>query len=435
MDLGPGVTEVPGMLAAASRLDISPRESLSLAGNGGHDFGTNRGEPLEANVAAFIIGDSRFVWVSIDTLYVGQFFIDEVKDLVGDLPGWTISFFATHSHNSPALDLRKPRLGEASVAWVSRVSRLVAAGVLQLVNGEFEAGLGSATAFELAGGVSRRVIQAVSLSRRGLQFWKVVSGINLGEKIDARCNVFVVTDSRNGRPIFAVINWPCHPVGEPKGYGYTPSFPRVLRSTLARFLDCPDLPVLFLQGFSAEVRPHAAETNAPRRRGMLAKLFGPGYSNFSETGLKKWRHELATRFSGLLESASWESVSFGPVYRRETELDLAQIFTGATRSRYTTVLLLRLSPKLVIVALSGEIPSSCSLRVRTILGNETIAITAGCYGDTVGYLPNARFCKEKGYEGFGFTAAFGLPRLAKGSGEYLDLLIEESALELKMSGL
>lgn len=431
MESAPLDGESQGILAAGKKIDLSPDEDLRLAGNGGQEFGRLVGEVLEANLAAFIIGNTKLLWISLDTLYVGELFITEFHDAIGDLPGWSISFFATHTHNAPALDISKPQLGEASIEWVSRTARLVAGGVLDLLNANFEDGLGSVAAFDLAGGISRRVLQPISVSRQGLHFWKVVSGINPREQIDARCNIFLVANSRDNRPVFAVINWPCHPVGEPKGYGYSPSFPGVLRSSLAQFLDYPDLPVLFLQGFSAEIRPDSAETNLPRRRGSMAQVFGPGYSNFSEAGLKKWRHELATRFLGVLTAARWERLSFDRTYCRESELDLSKIFPGIARRRLARVLLIRLSANLVILAISGEIPSSCSLRVRAILGNETVVITAGCYGDTVGYIPTARFRREKGYEGFGFAAAFGLPGPSRKSGEYFDLLIEDLAFELK----
>ena len=433
MALEPVEEKKPAVLASARKVDITPDMSLGLAGNGNQEFGVDVGEPLEANLAAFVIGRQKFLWIAVDALYVGDFFISKVRNLIGEMPGWTVSFFATHSHNAPALDLTKPLLGKASKNWVSRVAQLVASEVFNLMSVDFADSTGRATAFDLSGGISRRVLKPVSISRRGLHFWKAVSGVNSEAQIDARCNVFVLADSRSLRPIFAVINWPCHPVGEPKGFGYSPSFPGAMRSAIADFLGSADLPILFLQGFSSEIRPDAPETNIPRRTGLLAQVFGPGYSNFSTEGLRKWREDLVTRFCESLRKASWNRLSFDQLYVRETQLDLGQIFPGITPRPFATVLRIRLSARLVVLAISGEVPSSCSLRLRAILGEETIAIAAGCSGDTVGYLPTARFRREKGYEGFTFTSVFGLPKVSNNSGEYLDQLVEEAGFELKGS--
>jgi hypothetical protein len=397
------VTEL--LQLAAGSIDITPQRPIPLAG------WQDRVEPfdrvadsLEINGILLRDGDVSALVLSIDALYVGNRLLRSIERQLerSGLDDCLIFAAASHTHYAPTLDATKPVLGPLDEQYVAYVEERTSAFVERLVNCAAEGarlcyGVGSA-----AHAVNRRRLGwhlMGGLPRRTVAMRANPSGPN-----DQTIHV-VRLDGEDGQPLAILWSYACHPVAFPRSLEVSAEFPGVVRGALrAQFGS--DLPVLFLQGFSGDLRPPAfiPAGRHPKRR-IADLLRGSRLGRFSEFGYAQWSGTLARLVSGV---ASGELAGLAPaVHHAIVTVPLGRLIEGGHEHGELTISRLELSDSLQLLGLSAEVVVEYGTSVARVFP-QIRSIPVGCVGDVYGYLPTRRMVREGGYEAEEFFEPFGL---------------------------
>lgn len=398
----------------AGSIDITPQRPAPLAGWRDRAEPFERvADPLEINGILVRDGVVAALVLSVDALYVGGRLTQAIEDQLErvGLGDCYVLTAASHTHFAPNLDATKTALGALDEQYVERVEERVSALVERLVNSAAQParlryGSGGAAhsvnrrrpGWHLAGGLPRRTV--------GMR--ANPSGPN-----DQTIHL-VRLEREDGKPLAVLWSYACHPVAFPRPLEVTAEFPGVVRRALRGLLG-PDLPVLFLQGFSGDLRPPAVIPTGPHPKRRIADLLqGPSLGRFSETDYAQWSDSLARLVSGV---ASGELAALAPAVRQATvTVPLGQLLEGGDELRELTISRLELADRLQLLALSAEVVVEYGGSLsRMFPGVQSIPV--GCAGDVYGYLPTRRMVGEGGYEAEEFLESFGLRGRLRASAE------------------
>jgi len=202
----------------------------------------------------------------------------------------------------------------------------------------------------------------------------------------------------------------CHPVGTPGSLRVSSDYPGWVRRHL-RFEHSSDLTVVFLQGFTGNIRPDVTRPwhHVLRPRlGLYSRvnlLFNRRiFGGFRDPSFATWAHSLAQRVS--------ESLKGGEPLSPQLAADLVAIpMSDLVRGQATTdqllVRALYLSADLVFVALSAEPVVEYRAHVERAFAPAQV-VPIGYTDHVFGYLPTASMLAEGGYEAEGFVKWLGM---------------------------
>lgn len=393
------------MKAWATSLDITPSVPVTLAASGTPlRQATAVAEPLEATIVALHQDGGRepVVLVGVDLLYAGRQLRAAVERALPQVPAANIVLAASHTHRGPMTDDTKVGLGKLDDDYVEGLVQHLHTQLSDISERPWRQVELAARETVCALGVNRRRFRRVVLQRHP-RFNEMTQTPNPGGPTDDTLSVLVGRDA-SGAPSFVVWSYACHPVAHPRRDAVSAHFPHVVRSTLRELYGNPGLPVLFLQGFSGDVRPSAS---APGRlKGLRARLEGPRFLDMSSTGYDEWTRALGAVAVGAVEAAR---PVHGGVTTRRTEHPTSRFVSGATEPT-VSFQSVRLGG-LCIVGASAEVVSEYAAPVRAMAGSE-VTMTVGCLDHPFGYAPTAAMLDEGGYEAGGFCRAFGLRAVA-----------------------
>ena len=396
-----------GLWVAAGSIDITPHEPVPLAGFTGRTGSFTRvADTLELNALLLQQDETCALLLSADVLFVG----DEVEAALrrrledAGLVDCLVLAAASHTHFAPAVDTQKPALGVADEQF--RDSYIRAA--INLADRLLDEPPTSAR-IRYAEGVA-----AHSVNRRRLG-WRLASGLprrtalmraNPAGPNDQSLHVLRIEDEENTTRA-VVWCYACHPVSFPHTHEVTAEFPGVVRAQLRASLEA-DTPVLFLQGFSGNLRPPAivAPGRNPARR--LAQLVeGPDIGSFSEPKYWCWAGSLAELVAGIASSPASRVIS--TELRHQTRMmPLSTLVEGPAGDLQLTMTQLELSKDLQLFAINAEVVVEYVDRLRQLFPRVR-TIPVGCAGSVFGYLPTDRMLDEGGYEAAGFFQWCAIP--------------------------
>lgn len=389
----------------AGSIDITPLRPAPLAGWQDRAEHFERvSDPLEINGILLRDRDVAALVLSVDALYVGRHLLAAIDSQLDHsaLENYLVLAAASHTHYAPALDTTKPALGLIDEHYAAQVQERVSTLVERLFTCAAEGarlryGSGSTEhavnrrrfGWHMRGGLPRRTI-----------------GMRANPSGPSDRTIHLVRfDKENGQPLAVLWSYACHPVAFPRPLEVTAEFPGVVRRALrAQF--GPDLPVLFLQGFSGDLRPPAVipAGRHPKRR-IADVVQGPSLGRFSEADYAQWSGSLARLVSGV---ASGELAALAPSVRHATvAIPLGQLIEGGDELRELTISRLELADTLQFLALSAEVVVEYGASLARLFPGVT-SIPVGCAGDVYGYLPTCRMVGEGGYEAEEFLESFGL---------------------------
>lgn len=394
----------------AAQVDTTPDRPLPLFGRG------DRAAPsgaivsrLEANVAIFETEEERtpHILVSLDALYPSAALADAVRQ---NLTAVSVSlgpdrllFVASHTHNAPALDGTKPRLGACDASYVAEVAKRIADTIAGLVSQEGSPLHPQAGIDHCTGSVYRR--QAVpGLNTKRLRFERRIAMTpNPSVQIDRSLRL-VTFGGREGAPVCALWSWPCHAVVEPESAAISADYPAVVREALRQAFQCPELPVLYFPGFSADIRP-----NIPAFPPVLRQRRWIGFGRrFGTASLDQCRQFHETLRAGTVRAvADLTPVPTGKagLETRNRDLALSEVFDPPPRHDTLSVTGMTIGP-VRIVAVSAEVSCHYGKYVDAVEASLTFA--TGCAQQVFGYLPTGEQMVQGGYEAEGFRHAFSL---------------------------
>lgn len=392
------------MRVAAAVVDITPRHPAPLGGywqREGVRLSSGVDEPLEANLLLLDGAEASVLIVAIDALYAGP---DLERELAARCRqrGWPaqVCVLASHTHGAPMLDRGKPRLGPFDSAWHDAVVALLDAAIGQAFR-TLQPGASLSTAQrEIAGSIHRRT----PIRRPVVQGRRIVTrGTLMGpHAVGARaptCRAAVLRDAGGGI-VCTLVSWACHPADNPARDRVSPDFVGALRRAIRSALGAH--PVLFLQGFSGDVR---GLIPAPRSARMLGRrlLRGPVFMPPTQAAWDRWAEAVGQAIAAVASEAARNPRSLLQHLRvGAASLPLSALLDGAERGSCRACSL-RIGETVELFMVSAEVSAEYAPAVER-LG----AWPVGCLNDVYGYFPTDAQIPLGGYEVEGFRRNFGI---------------------------
>jgi len=373
--------------------DITPANKLPLAGYASRKGAFSRvADRLEADVAIVSDGTHRSVIISCDLLYVGR----GLSALIADKLGGTVSprelfITATHTHFAPATDSTKPKLGETSSEYVEFVAERIAGLVRRLLSEKMD---------ERDFCYSRSHGPDITMNRMNHGFISLLPPkMDIKPKLDGfkddTIHIIRIADEKDLTKAI-IWNYSCHPVGFYDLNAVSSEFPGAVRDIVRKDAG-EQVPVLFLQGFSGDIRPFL-------RTGSRKSFFGPVFKGFDEPQYRQWTGVLGKVISDSARSGCGKSLE--PTLKSsEAEMPLAEIgLQGSDEPiRFKSIDI----GDVKLVGISAE-PVAEYVPIMQNYFPKSSVVPVGCLGHVFGYLPTSEMLGEKEYEVRGFQEFFNL---------------------------
>jgi hypothetical protein len=356
-------------------------------------------DPLEANVLQIDSDHQRATIISTDLLYPGQTLRTLLLSSLA-VREEELFLSASHTHYAPMTAPRMPLLGTVDDQYVGEVAERISTLIRSLEKRQqpctvtYHEGL-------LNHSMNRR-LALLRLTSSG--FSRAVGmGPNVAGERDERARVLKFED-HSGRPLAIVWNYACHASDFFDSLRISAAFPGQVRNRLR--LELGAIPVLFLQGFSGDVRPPFTGLSPDIRSLAKRVLRGPQFKTApSRQEWEGWSGTLADRVAAITRSSAAPLQVREPMTRRIEVPEEAYVVDGDGSKSLCWHL----------VDCGGfriaGINAEPVVRYRRLLQNtlDGPLLTAGCLDQTHCYLPVDEMLGQRGYEVEGFRRIFGFP--------------------------
>jgi hypothetical protein len=398
--------------ARAARREITPGYlPVSLGGYGASQVGTRIESPLEVNCLCLDDDESCVVVVSLDLLYVTHALREAVLAAVASIGigGAELFMGASHTHYAPAIDSTKPLLGCPDDQYRDRVAAIVVEAIRDAVLGPKEEVTLSVGQGVSRIAVNRRLKRAIRFARGRFEFNSVGMSPNPSGPIDPF--VSVVCLQTRERLLAYLWSAACHPTGLSDGACISAHFPGVVREHLrsldrGRYPVASDIPVLFFQGFSGDVRPPSGSVRQGWLRDFVNRVrLGPPCRNLDAQEFSSWAQSAARR---VVEVAAegLRARDAGSLECARVELPASRFAIGAEHRPPVSFHRVTVGP-VALVGASAEIVSGYAAAIRSMAPHMHV-IPVSCIDHVGGYWPLHSMFSEGGYEVAGHCPSFGI---------------------------
>lgn len=387
---------------------IAPTRQVDL---GASDASTGEWQGIDSDVEANMLalwtpGDpTPMLFVTLDLLYPGQRIRAAIERAAEEVPADRIVVAASHTHRAPMTDSSKPVLGspdEEYMTWLTAELSAMVRTVLGSPRVPVTVSAGDAVA---AHSINRRLRKRVVVARRP-RLNDFVNAPNPEGQTDERLTAMILKNA-DAEPVAVVWNYACHPVGGPVKNAVSSHYPGVVRDRVRRDLSSPDLPVLFFQGFSGDVRPNASTKVHSVRRRLRQMISGRLFEDMTWASYERWSVSLSEVLTMALRDADLIPVS--ELISGRVVLPASRIARGDGLG-VISFATLKIGEAITIHTMSGEPVVDYALHAREVTPSRFV-LCVGCADQVVGYVPTRLVQAEGGYEGGGFAKAFGLEGL------------------------
>lgn len=398
---------------AVGRADITPPDPVPLAGvEGRTQCWRSVTTALEANALLLTDVSGSVLMISADLLYFGPDLVDAIHRIAAqfDIPSARVVLAASHTHFAPATDKTKPRLGAVDSAYLAFVEERIG-GLVASVVGAPKSVVTIETA-RVATALSinrRRRWRLPTLTREGFKFGpNIVMAPAPDEPRDEFIDVLKFVDERD-QVVCITWKFACHPVCFPGELSVSAEFPGHARKVLRQQIE-RDIPILFLQGFTGDVRPMLLGTRSLKDRLQVLRR-GPGFGEVSMAQWTQWADQIAHALCQAARERPSRAIGTAMTFACG-EVSMAKVLDPGSNPQATerALQLQRIAfgddvgDPLELLFVSAEV---CSPYLKTFdAGPRTLCV--GYTGHVFGYLPSQRQAAEGGYEGRSFFALFGL---------------------------
>ena len=396
------------IMMRAGTADITPREPCPLFGRVGR--AGNASEQVSALEASCLMMETEQGFaaiITIDSLYPSQKLEDAVRKSCAQgglqFEQGALIFVASHTHNAPALDPTKPKLGEVSEDYCDLAAGQIADCILAMRNEQgWSASLKFGSSQCRASIFRRKRLIGFDMLNMGFRK-KVIMAPNRAVPIDQTMKIALIED-RDRSPRALIWSWPCHAVSEPQALSVSADFPGVARDHIRKRLGAPDLPVFYFPGFSGDIRP-ASSSPIPLHKSGSWLGFGSRFGKNSATAADSLQKQVNTAVDkALMQAHDAGSLDGSQVHRTRKTLNMREIRSQSNGLAPLTCDSWSIGP-LAIKAVSSEIANGYSQGA----GNEDpMTFVTGCAGQVMGYIPMDQQIAEGGYEAGGFAQSFSV---------------------------
>ena len=340
-----------------------------LGGYGINKFSKNSSGTIETNMLSFTDSAGEiFTIVSVDALYAG--------DLVKFINVDNCVICASHTHYSPMIDSKKPKLGKMS----SKALRKWQNSILGVDLSSFEIDECDYYTTETNVHTYRRFDRPRNwlnklLSRR-LEFHP-----NAYQKIDKKIYIWIFKSNKKNK--FAFVYHAGHPVSRRNEDEISADYVGVIRNTLRQKFDIKT--VIFFQGCSGDVRPNITT----KRNKFLPKLWLNKkfklHPSVEEENLINNNYKKAINQTVLIDSFACDLSNFSVSEKKMT----------LKENNLISYKLLSIAGKFEFQFIPFEMSHFFQLETnKKFLGRFLVS----CCNDTIGYLPHPSQLIFSGYE-------------------------------------
>jgi neutral ceramidase len=387
-------------LISSGSVDITPRRPLMLGGfNKRTAPFTSVASRLEAN-ALLIRGPSSSVTiVSTDLLYPGETLRAQLLNNLR-LAGKDEELFlcASHTHYAPMTAPSIPHLGIADDEYV----QFVASQITTLIKSIEHKGERCVCTYRIGNAdhsMNRRLVRP-RLTRSG---FARSSGFGPNPKGDRDESVRIVEFSKpSGEPSAVIWNYACHPTDFPDLLQVSAEYPGIVRSRLRSQLG--DIPVLFLQGFSGDVRPPFSGRSGGLAGLARRILVGPQFRQPLIREWEAWSNSLAESVASFAQS-SGGTLKIDSLMLKRIEVPENDYAAGGSGNKSLVWHLIDCGG-LRIVGINAEPVVKYRRLLEEFFSSGEPLLTVGCLDQPVCYLPSDNMIAEQGYEVEGFRSLF-----------------------------
>jgi hypothetical protein len=384
---------------SSGSVDITPRRPMMLAGYHKRTapFTAIAGR-LEANVLVIKSRSSSVTIVSTDLLYPGETLRAHLIENLG-LAGKGEQLFvcASHTHFAPMTVSSMPRLGVADPEYVQFVATQITA-LVKSVENETDPCVCTYHEGRADHSMNRRLVR-LRLTRSGLAKSSGL-GPNPGGDRDETVRLLKLSKP-GGEPAAIIWNYACHPTDFPEFLQVSAEYPGVVRARLRK--EFGDIPILFLQGFSGDVRPPFSGRSAGIMGVMRRALIGPQFRHPIRREWERWSNSLAEWVTSFARSAP-RTMRINSITSKRIEVPENEFAAGGTGIKPLIWHLIDFGT-FRIVGINAE----PVVKYRRLLEQslpDTPLMTAGCLDQPICYLPTDNMIPERGYEVEGFRTLF-----------------------------
>ncbi len=403
---------IGGWKAGVSRIKITPKESMWLAGY------ANRTAPSEGKLhdiwaKAVALEDStgnRAVIISTDLLGMTKALAGKIKSLIKErhhLSAGQILINSSHTHTGPVLnnalfdiypldENEKKKIADYTVWLEERIVSVVDKAFRSLKPVKIYSG----------NGVTR-----FQVNRRNNNVSALLSQSELKGPNDYAVPVIKI-ESKSGKVVAVLFGYACHPTTLDINY-WSGDYPGFAQLEIEK--NYKGATALFLQGTGADQNP------LPRHSIALAQQYGKELSAAVDRVLNEEMSELSpvltTAYSEVdlpfsdfpsekkLREYAESEVDF---IRRWAERMLAKLESNQSFiTSYPYPLQVWKIGEQAIIAMGGEVVTNYSLKLKKIYGFNTFVFSYS--NDVMAYIPSEEVLKEGGYEGEISQMVYGLP--------------------------
>ncbi|MCP4482315.1 MAG: hypothetical protein GY817_05990 [bacterium] len=390
----------------SSKTIITPQIKTHLGCNGFiNEYYANVDDDIEINCLYLSEGHKNIFIMSVDSLFVSE----KLRTIfLKDLEKYAIKneeflFSATHTHYAPMLDETKPKLGRVHPDHIRFVIDQ-ARKLIRVTMNQTEQVCNVYIQEELIDNSINRRRNALALDTK-FPFLKLKSFLMPNKKGKVNKNIQTIVFKNKEDDIISIIwNYACHPVIYPNSKNVTAHYPGVVRKYLREILNKKDLPIMFLQGFTGDIRPKVVQKITTLKDiCKCIRYFGLSFGSFTQDEYNTWTNQLARKvllcinkkadklninLNSKIHTISLNSI----VENTENNLDFQ---------------LIKLNNDNIFFAISAEVVSEYEDVILKFLENKNI-IFVGCINNVFGYLPTKEMIGYEGYEVQGFMPAFNL---------------------------
>jgi hypothetical protein len=344
-------------------------------------------------------GDIEAILVTVDLLYVGDALRESIlnKLSLNDHPE-VLFFSASHTHYAPMVQYGTPRLGMPDPEYVEFVASRIADTIKHLRSFDREVTV-SLHEGEADHSINRR-LRRIRVTRTGIRLCTALGPNQHGER-DESVRVCKLTDA-SGVPIVILWNYACHPTGYPEQLHVSADFPGIVRQRLR--CQYGNIPVLFFQGFSGDVRPRFVRHVGNLSSWLIWIMRGPRFGPPSLHEWHRWAESLATRIAEIAATRG-RALHLEPPSLKRAMLPAERVATGkASAKRFA--LHVGDFGDLCLLGIGAELVVRYRALLKEVIPSAKTFFSVNCIDQNHAYLPTSDMLPDGGYEVTGFQPAF-----------------------------
>jgi hypothetical protein len=385
-------------LISSGCADITPRRPVMLGGYNKRTapFTAIAGR-LEANVLVIKGPSSRVVIVSTDLLYPGETLRSHLVKNLGLADDDELFFCASHTHFAPMTAPSMPRLGVADAEYVQFVATRITA-LIKSIEHQGEPFACNYHEGRANHSMNRRLVR-FRVTRAG---FARSSGLGPNPNGDRDESVRILKFTKpSGKPSAILWNYACHPTDFPEFLQVSAEYPGIVRSRLRA--EFGDIPILFMQGFSGDVRPPFSGRSAGIVGFLRRFLVGPQFRKPLESEWEKWSNSLADSVVSFARSVP-RSLQIDSLMAKRVQVPESEFAAGGSGIKSLIWHLVDCGG-FRIVGINAEPVVKYRRLLERVLSGKPL-LTVGCIDQPICYLPSDNMIPERGYEVEGFRTLF-----------------------------